>query len=177
MRHFQGPFGPLVWTFCCRPSPNFEGNWPDGSPYFDPWPMTIATEHTLRKVSTYSANAVIEYIILLYEIQQVYNDLPFCSLVITRMLEIFLPSDQDPLAFDIRRWGLYGDLAGQSLSASGNSDIHMISRVDAEVHLEVVYTCNALTVSDSPTSPDIGTSWCYFGIIEHFEIWGFDMTP
>ena len=31
---FKG-IGPLVLTFC-RPSPNFEGNWPKGSPYFDP---------------------------------------------------------------------------------------------------------------------------------------------
>ena len=35
-QHFQGPFGPLVLIFC-GPSPNFEGNWPKGPPYFDPW--------------------------------------------------------------------------------------------------------------------------------------------
>ena len=28
-QHFQGPFGPLVLKFC-GPSPNFEGNWPEG---------------------------------------------------------------------------------------------------------------------------------------------------
>ena len=44
--------------------------------------------------------------------------------------------------------------------------------VDTEEHLEVAYTCNVFTVSDSPTSPDIGTSLCHFGIFEHFEIWG-----
>ena len=27
-QQFQGPFGPLVLTFC-GPSPNFEGNWPE----------------------------------------------------------------------------------------------------------------------------------------------------
>ena len=46
------------------------------------------------------------------------------------------------------------------------------SRVDTEVHLKVAYSYNVLTVSDSLTSPDIGTSWCHFGIIEHLE-----MTP
>ena len=30
--YFQEPFGPLVLTFC-GPSPNFEGNWPEGPPY------------------------------------------------------------------------------------------------------------------------------------------------
>ena len=32
-------------------------------------------------------------------------------------------------------------------------------------------------VSDSLTCPDIETSWCHSGIIEHFEIWGLKMTP
>ena len=36
-QHFQGPFGPLVLTFCGR-LPNFEGNCPKGTPYFDPCP-------------------------------------------------------------------------------------------------------------------------------------------
>ena len=27
-QHFRRPFGPMVWTFC-RPSPNFDGNWPE----------------------------------------------------------------------------------------------------------------------------------------------------
>ena len=36
--------------------------------------------------------------------------------------------------------------------------IQYYSRVDTQVHLEVAYSCNVLTVSDSPTSPDIGTS-------------------
>ena len=34
-QQFQGPFAPLVLTFC-GPSPNFEGNLPKGLPYFDP---------------------------------------------------------------------------------------------------------------------------------------------
>ena len=32
-------------------------------------------------------------------------------------------------------------------------------------------------VSDSSQCPDIGTSWCHSGIIEHFEIWGFENEP
>ena len=36
-QYFQGQFGPLVLTFC-GPSPNFEDNWPEGLPYFDPFP-------------------------------------------------------------------------------------------------------------------------------------------
>ena len=32
-------------------------------------------------------------------------------------------------------------------------------------------------VSDSSICPDIGTSWCHSGIIEHFEIWGFENDP
>ena len=34
-QHIQGPFGPLVLTFCGL-SPKFEGNWPKGARYFDP---------------------------------------------------------------------------------------------------------------------------------------------
>ena len=52
-----------------------------------------------------------------------------------------------------------------------------ISRVDTDVLIEVAYSCNFLAVSDSSTCPDIGTSWCHAGIIEHFEIRGFKMTP
>ena len=51
------------------------------------------------------------------------------------------------------------------------------SRVDTDVLMEVAYRCNFLAVSDSSTCPDIGTSWCHAGIIEHFEIRGFKMTP
>ena len=51
------------------------------------------------------------------------------------------------------------------------------SRVDRDVLMEVAYSCNFLAVSDSSTCPDIGTSWCHAGIIEHFEIRGFKMTP
>ena len=51
------------------------------------------------------------------------------------------------------------------------------SRVDTDVLMEVAYSCNFLAVSDSSTCPDIGTSWCHAGIIEHFEIRGFKMTP
>ena len=40
-----------------------------------------------------------------------------------------------------------------------------------------VYSCNFFAVSDSLTCPDIGTSWCHSGIIEHFEIWGLKITP
>ena len=52
-----------------------------------------------------------------------------------------------------------------------------ISRVDTDVLMEVAYSFNFLAVSDSSTCPDIGTSWCHAGIIEHFEIRGFKMTP
>ena len=38
----------------------------------------------------------------------------------------------------------------------GSNEPH--SPVDTDVHLEVAYSCNFLTVSDSPTFPDIGTS-------------------
>ena len=51
------------------------------------------------------------------------------------------------------------------------------SRVDTDVLMEVAYSCNFLAVSDSSTCPDIGPSWCHAGIIEHFEIRGFKMTP
>ena len=51
------------------------------------------------------------------------------------------------------------------------------SRVDTDVLMEVAYSCNFLAVSDSSTCPDIGTSWCHAGIIQHFEIRGFKMTP
>ena len=34
-QHFQGPFGPLVLTFC-GPSPNFKGSWPEGPPCYGP---------------------------------------------------------------------------------------------------------------------------------------------
>ena len=51
------------------------------------------------------------------------------------------------------------------------------SRVDTDVLMEVAYSCNFLAVSDSSTCPDKGTSWCHAGIIEHFEIRGFKMTP
>ena len=51
------------------------------------------------------------------------------------------------------------------------------SRVDTDVLMEVAYSCNFLAVSDSSTCPGIGTSWCHAGIIEHFEIRGFKMTP
>ena len=53
----------------------------------------------------------------------------------------------------------------------------LYSRVDTDVLMEVAYSCNFLAVSDSSTCPDIGTSWCHAGIIEHFEIRGFRMTP
>ena len=33
-----------------------------------------------------------------------------------------------------------------------------ISRVDKQVHLQVAYSCNVLTVFDSPTSLNTGTS-------------------
>ena len=52
-----------------------------------------------------------------------------------------------------------------------------ISRVDTDVLMEVAYSCNFLAVSDSSACPDIGTSWCHAGIVEHFEIRGFKMTP
>ena len=55
--------------------------------------------------------------------------------------------------------------------------IKINSRVDTDVLMEVAYSCNFLAVSDSSTCPDIGTSWCHAGIIEHFEIRGFKMTP
>ena len=55
--------------------------------------------------------------------------------------------------------------------------IRNFSRVDTDVLMEVAYSCNFLAVSDSSTCPDIGTSWCHAGIIEHFEIRGFKMTP
>ena len=51
------------------------------------------------------------------------------------------------------------------------------SRVDTDVDLEVAYSCNIFAVPDSLTCPDIQTSWCHSGIIEHFEIRGFKMTP
>ena len=51
------------------------------------------------------------------------------------------------------------------------------SRVDTDVELEVAYSCNIFAVPDSLTCPDIQTSWCHSGIIEHFEIRGFKMTP
>ena len=51
------------------------------------------------------------------------------------------------------------------------------SRVDTDVELEVAYSCNIFDVSDSLTCPDIQSSWCHSGIIEHFEIRGFKMTP
>ena len=51
------------------------------------------------------------------------------------------------------------------------------SLVDTDVLMEVTYSCNFLAVSDSSTCPDIGTSRCHAGIIEHFEIRGFKMTP
>ena len=57
------------------------------------------------------------------------------------------------------------------------SEICADSRVDTDVLMEVAYSCNFLAVSDSSTCPDIGTSWCHTGIIEHFEIRGFKMTP
>ena len=53
----------------------------------------------------------------------------------------------------------------------------LLSRVDTDVLMEVAYSCNFLAVSDSSACPDIGTSWCHPGIIEHFEIRGFKMTP
>ena len=56
-------------------------------------------------------------------------------------------------------------------------EIQPYSRVDTDVLMEVSYRCNFLAVSDSSTCPDIGTSWCHAGIIEHFEIRGFKMTP
>ena len=40
MSQLLGPFGPLILTFC-GPSPNFEGNWSEGPPYFDPRWQTI----------------------------------------------------------------------------------------------------------------------------------------
>ena len=60
-----------------------------------------------------------------------------------------------------------------------NKSFHSLlnSRVDTVVLMEVAYSCNFLAVSDSSTCPDIGTSWCHAGIIEHFEIRGFKMTP
>ena len=60
---------------------------------------------------------------------------------------------------------------------TAGSNVDDISRVDTDVLMEVAYSCNFLAVSDSSTCPDIGTSWCHAGIIEHFEIRGFKMTP
>ena len=57
------------------------------------------------------------------------------------------------------------------------SDLLTFSRVDTDVLMEIAYSCNFLAVCDSSTCPDIGTSWCHAGIIEHFEIRGFKMTP
>ena len=57
------------------------------------------------------------------------------------------------------------------------STVRAYSRVDTHVLMEVAYSCNFLDVSDSSTCPGIGTSWCHTGIIEHFEIRGFKMTP
>ena len=52
------------------------------------------------------------------------------------------------------------------------------SRVDTDVEMEVAYSCNIFVVSDSlMTCPDIQTRWCHSGIIEHFVIWGFRITP
>ena len=41
----------------------------------------------------------------------------------------------------------------------------------------IVVICNIFTVSDSLTYPDIQTSWYHSGIIKHFEIRAFKMTP
>ena len=40
---------------------------------------------------------------------------------------------------------------------------------------EVAYSCIFCAVSDSSTCPEIGTRWCHCGIIEHFEIRGFNL--
>ena len=69
----------------------------------------------------------------------------------------------------------YIDLYNSALVLSATGAIY--SRVDTDVLMEVAYSCNFLAVSDSSTCPDIGTSWCHAGIIEHFEIRGFKMTP
>ena len=53
--------------------------------------------------------------------------------------------------------------------------VFFISRVDTDVLMEVAYSCKFLAVSDSSTCPDIGTSWCHAGIIEHFDIRGFKL--
>ena len=45
-----------------------------------------------------------------------------------------------------------------ALQSSHERDPVSFSRVDTEAHLEVANICNVLTVSDSPTYPDIGTS-------------------
>ena len=48
---FQGPFGPLVLKFC-GPSQNFEGNWPKGMPYFDPWQQWLNFFHVVHAWET-----------------------------------------------------------------------------------------------------------------------------
>ena len=55
--------------------------------------------------------------------------------------------------------------------------VYIVGLTQLDVLMEVAYSCNFLAVSDSSTCPDIGTSWCHAGIIEHFEIRGFKMTP
>ena len=44
-------------------------------------------------------------------------------------------------------------------SKHDSKPLSMLSRVGTEIHFEVAYnSCNDLTVFDSPTYPDIGTS-------------------
>ena len=69
---------------------------------------------------------------------------------------------------------------GHSSSPIGETYSDQYSRVDADVYMKVTYrpSCNFFAVSDSLTCPDIGTtSWCHSGIIEHFEVRGFKITP
>ena len=51
-----------------------------------------------------------------------------------------------------------GDVILEIYNVRKGKDRFHNSRVNTEVRLEVAYTCNVLTVSDSQTSPDIGTS-------------------
>ena len=50
-QNFQGPFGPLVLTFC-GPSPNFEGNWSEDPPYFNPCMQIIVVLFRILCVRT-----------------------------------------------------------------------------------------------------------------------------
>ena len=50
-QHFQGPSGPLVLTFCGS-SLNFEGNWLEGPPHFNPWVLHIVLHDGLYLLYT-----------------------------------------------------------------------------------------------------------------------------